>query len=102
MASSSSSSYDAFLDFENFEIMDDKKLDLAVNHISLNLNNPGVRYQYFYDMYSYAAKCKIVLQKYKTTKLGEAICDGKLINFLEKKEHRNCCCGSVYYNVVFK
>ena len=95
------SSYYAFLDFENFEIMDEKKIELAIDHICLNLNNPCVSYRYFYDMHSYAVKCRIVLQKYKTTKLGEAICDGKLINFLDEPKHRHCSCGSVYYDVVF-
>lgn len=93
--------YNAFLDFKNFEIMDKKSLDLAIDHICLNLNNPGVGYKCFYDMYSYAVKCKIVLQKYEKTKLGEAICDGKLVNFLDEPKHRDCCCGSVYYNAVF-
>ena len=36
-------------------------------------------------------------------KLGEAICDGVLVNFLskEEKEHFECSCSSVYYNAVF-
>ena len=94
-------SYDAYLMFRNFEAADRETLDLAIDHITLNLNHPNHSYKYFYDMYSYATKCRIVLQKYNKTKLGEAICDGKLINFLDEPKHRNCCCGSVYYNAVF-
>ena len=93
--------YNAFLAFRNFEVFDDKKLDLAIDHIALNLNNPGIGYRYFYDMYSYATKCKIVLQRYEKTKLGEAICDGKLVNFLNDPKHKDCSCVSVYYDAVF-
>lgn len=97
------SNYDSYLYFRDFKTVDDKILKMAINHICLNLNHPGSgeNYKYFYDMYSYATKCQIVLQKYNKTKLGEAICDGKLINFLEQPEHKNCSCGSVYYNYVF-
>ena len=35
-------------------------------------------------------------------KLGEAICDDVLVDFLNKdKEHFKCSCSSVYYNAVF-
>ena len=52
-------------------------------------------------MYSYIAKCRIVLQKYKETKLGEAICEGELVNFLNDLKQGNCSCSSVYFNAVF-
>lgn len=93
--------YDAFLDFKNFKTMDDASLALRNDHICLNLNNPGFGYKYFYDMHSYAVKCKIVLRKYNKTKLGEAICDGELVNFLKDPKHKNCSCSSVYYKAVF-
>ena len=33
--------------------------------------------------------------------LGEAVCDGVIVNFLKEKEHLKCSCSSVYYNAVF-
>ena len=45
--------YDEFKSFEKFETMDDKTIDLASNYACLQLNNPGPRYRYYYDMYSY-------------------------------------------------
>ena len=37
----------------------------------------------------------------EVAKLGEAVCDGAIVNFLEEKEHFKCGCSSVYYDVVF-
>ena len=93
--------YEEFKRFENFEIMDNESIDLASNYACLQLNNPSFGYRYYYDMYSYITKCKIVLQKFDKTKFGQAICDGKLVNFLNDPKHKNCSCGSVYYNAVF-
>ena len=93
--------YDAFMKFQNFKKMDVNTLTLAKDYIAGNLNSPGVNYRYYYDMYSYAAKCFIILQRYQETKLGEAICKGELVNFLTDEKHKNCSCGSVYYNAVF-
>ena len=93
--------YEEFKRFENFEIIDEESLDKATNYVCLQLNNPSFGYKYYYDMYSYIAKCKIVLQKYSTVKLGQAICNGKFIDFVKDQEHKNCSCSSVYYNAVF-
>ena len=93
--------YEEFKRFENFEIMDNESIKLASNYACLQLNNPSFGYRYYYDMYSYITKCEIVLQKFDKTKLGQAICDGKLVNFLNDLKHKNCSCGSVYYNAVF-
>ena len=93
--------YSEFERFRKFEIMDEEALDLAKNYVCHQLNNLSLAYKYYYDMYSYIAKCKIVLQKYNLTCLGEAICNGKVVNFLKDPEHKNCSCGSVYFNVVF-
>ena len=93
--------YYEFKLFEKFEKMDHETIDLAANYACLQLNNPGPNYRYYYDMYSYITKCKIVLQTHDKTKFGEAICDGKLVNFLEDEKHKKCICNSVYYNAVF-
>ena len=58
-----------------------------------------------YAYSNYLTKCKIVLDfKRKNglelkTKLGEAVCENKLVNFFEDLNHSldNCNCGSVYY-----
>ena len=54
---------------------------------------------------NYFTKCKIVLDfKRKNglelkTKLGQAVCENKLVNFFEDPDHSldKCNCGSVYY-----
>ena len=93
--------YNEFQRFKDFKVMDEKSLDFATNYVCLQLNNPSYGYRYYYDMYSYITKCKIVLQKYKETKFGQAICEGELVNFLKDTKHKNCSCGSVYFNAVF-
>ena len=93
--------YKEFQQFKNFEIMDDESIDLASNYVCLQLNNPFFSYKYYYDMYSYIAKCRIVLQKYNKTRLGQAICKGELVDFLKDPKHKNCSCGSVFFDAVF-
>ena len=88
--------------FRNFQTVDLNDLKLAVNYICANLNSSGCYYQYWYDLYLYTAKCHFVLQKRQFTKLGETVCEGKVVNFLKDPEHKNCSCGSVYFNAVFK
>ena len=93
--------YDEFQKFKNFEVMDDKSIDFATNYVCLQLNNPSFGYKYYYDIYSYITKCKIVLQKYNKTRLSQAICNGELVDFLNDPKHKNCSCSSVYFNAVF-
>ena len=93
--------YEEFQRFKNFEFMDDESIDLASNYVCLQLNNPSFGYKYYYDMYSYITKCKIVLQKYNKTRLGQAICEGELVDFLKDPKHKNCSCGSVFFDAVF-
>ena len=93
--------YDEFQRFKDFEVIDEKSLDFASNYVCLQLNNPSYGYRYYYDMYSYIAKCRIVLQRYNETRLGQAICEGELVNFLKDPKHKKCSCSSVYYDAVF-
>ena len=93
--------YDEFQKFKYFEVMDEKSIDFTSNYVCLQLNNPSFGYKYYYDMYSYIAKCRIVLQKYKTTRLGQAICEGELVDFLNDPKHKKCICSSVFYDAVF-
>lgn len=94
-------SYEAFQKFKNFEIMDKESLDLAADYACLQLNNPSYGYKYYYDMYSYIVKCRIVLQTYNKTRFGQAICNAELIDFLKDPKHKDCSCSSVYFNAVF-
>ena len=93
--------YYAFKAFTNFERMDKESIDMAADYACQNINNPGPNYRYYYDMYSYITKCRIVLQTNDKTEFGESICDGKLVNFLKDEKHKNCSCSSVFYNAVF-
>ena len=60
-----------------------------------------------YAYSNYFTKCKIVLdfkRKNKLelkSKLGEAVCQNKLVNFFEDPDHSldKCNCGSVYYGI---
>ena len=93
--------YSEFQEFKNFQMCDKEKLDLVSNYVCLQLNNPSSGYKYYYDMYSYVTKCYIVLQKYQTARLGQANCNGELVDFLNDEKHKNCLCGSVYFKAVF-
>ena len=95
------SCYQAFIAFRDFKYVDEEDLKLATNFICGMLNLPGAYYQYYYDMYSYTSKCYMVLQKQQYTRLGEAVCNEKVVNFLKDEEHKKCSCGSVFYNAVF-
>ena len=53
--------YGEFQAFKNYQIMDNESIDFASNYACFQLNNPGPNYRYYYDMYSYITKCKIVL-----------------------------------------
>ena len=62
-------------------------------------------------MYCYTTINLIVLRKKKEvsedvlTKLGECVCQNKIINFLENEGKKCFCndgCSSVYFKVVFK
>ena len=56
---------------------------------------------YYEEQYNFATKLHIVCRwKRKNgfpalAKKGEAICNDKLVNFFEEKEHKNCICSSV-------
>ena len=87
--------YNQFLRFKNKEFLTENEL----THL---------------EMYAYSnctAKCHIVLSFKKENnyleikaKLGEAICQNKLVNFIEDPNHRmpNCYCGSTYGGIKFE
>lgn len=98
---------DEYLKFRDFHPVNRSELLIANNYICGQLNSYRTHYTYYYDMYSYATKCFIVLEWKKKKnynqipRLGEAICNDQLVNFLKDDKHKKCDCSSVYYNTVF-
>ena len=99
-----------FEKYTNFQLINESELDIVINYICGNLNAPTLNYGYWYDMYSYTTKSKIVLRYRKrigmepVVKLGECICEEKVVDFL-KNPDKICNCGhgcaSVYFDKVF-
>ena len=103
---------DCFERYSNLESINETELKYVVNYICGNLNaDYTLNYRYWYDMYSYTSKNFIVLRHRKEkgnlnplTKLGECVCQNKVINFLKNSDKKCFCndgCASVYYKVVF-
>ena len=67
-------------------------------------NNSNVNEMYVYSNYLTKAKIVLDFKKEKNielkTKIGEAICQNKLVNFITNLSHKNCICGSVYYGYM--
>ena len=97
------SGYDEFIAFRDQKFLDKDDLKYATSYICAQLNSPGTYYQYYYDMYSYTSKYYIVLKNSGRTKtrLGEAFCEGQVVNFLKDEKHKKCSFASVYFNAVF-
>ena len=98
-----------FQKYRNFEFVNADQLDLIVDYICGNLNF-GTNYSYWYDMYCYSTKTRIVLRhkqkknEFAVAKLGQCVCKNEVINFLENENKKCNCeegCSSVYFNVVF-
>ena len=95
--------YTTFLRFKNKEYLTVQEIYLVSDYIYGYL-----RFDYdSHEMYAYwncLSKCEIVLRFKKEnnlelkTKLGEVICNNKLVNFIEDPNHQihNCNCGSTY------
>ena len=100
-----------FQRYSNFELINEDELKSAINYICGNLNaDYTLNYPYWYDMYTYTAKNLIVLRKRKEkgqdllTKLGDCVCQGKVINFLKNTDKKCFCnegCASVRFKAVF-
>ena len=100
-----------FEKYTNFELINETELLMTINFICRHLNEDHTyNYGYWYDMYSYTTKSKIVLSHRKNrggkpvVRLGECVCEEKVINFLKNPDKRcNCDEGfaSVYFNKVF-
>ena len=93
--------YGTFLRFKSGTWIFPEDIDFLAEYIYHLLNNQfNVNEMYVYS--NYLTKAKIVLDFKKRnnlelkTKIGEAICGNKLVNFILESEHKNCICGSVY------
>ena len=102
------SGFEQFEFYKNLQNLTFDELKLAVNYIYSNLNSfQCYNYHYWYDMYCYTSKTFMVMNWRKERgfkevgRLGEAVCDRVIVNFLKEKEHFKCGCSSVYYNAVF-
>ena len=100
-----------FEKYRNFEFVNANELDSIVDYICGNLNSSfPSNYPYWYDMYSYTTKTRIVI-KHKQEKnelaiarLGQCVCENEVVNFLENENKKCNCekgCSSVYFNAVF-
>ena len=54
------SGYECFKKYESGEFLTKSELKFAVDYVCGYLNNPGLNYCYFYDMYCYISKSFIV------------------------------------------
>ena len=98
----SKTSYETFLKFKSGNWIFPEDIDFLSEYIYHLLNNQfNVNEIYVYS--NYLTKAKIVLDFKKRnnlelkTKIGEAVCGNKLVNFILEPKHKNCICGSVYY-----
>ena len=103
-------SFSLFKKYENFQFVNSEQLDSIVDYICLNLNSTYTNYGYWYDMYCYATKSRIVIRHRESknekglAKLGECVCKNEVINFLINESKQCNCndgCASVYFKSVF-
>ena len=97
-----------FEKYRNFEFVNANQLDLIVDYICGNLNS-GINYSYWYDMYCYATKSRIVIRlkqekgELAVAQLGQCVCKNEIVNFLKNQNKKCNCedgCSSVYFNVL--
>ena len=95
---------DEYLLFETFErgkYINKKDLPKITNYVCGHLISWSPNRSYFERQYNYVNKLKNICKwKQKCgllacSKKGEAICEEKLVNFFEEKEHKNCICSTV-------
>ena len=99
-----------FTKYRQFKPVNKDELDLVIDYICGNLNSSFCNYPYWYDMYCYTTKSRIVIRhrehKNETAIaiLGECVCEDQVINFLKNEANQCNCnkgCASVYFKVVF-
>ena len=101
----------AFEKYRKFEFVNINELELIIDHICSNLNSSfSINYPYWYDMYCYATKSRIVIRhrqeknELAVAKFGQCVCENEVVNFLENENKKCNCekgCSSAYFNAVF-
>ena len=103
-------SLNLFTKYRNFEPVNKDQLELVIDYICGNLNSCFCNYPYWYDMYCYSTKSRIVIRHRENKNesaiaiLGECVCKNQVINFLKNKDNQYNCdkgCASVYFNAIF-
>ena len=95
------SEHQLFLAFEGGDYKNLEGLPRVTNYICRHLISWSPNQSYFEIQYNYISKLPIACHwKQKRglpvcSKKGEAICDGKLVNFFEDEQHRKCNCSTV-------
>ena len=91
-----------FLTFEKNEYINLQDLPILENFICGYLNSCySPNRAYCYRQFNYVTKLFIVCNwKQKrglpvSSRRGETICEGRLVNFFEDEEHKNCTCSVV-------
>ena len=100
----SKTGYKLFTLFKNKEWILAEDISLLSDYI-YGFFHGGCCSNEIYAYSNYLTKCKIVLDFKKKnklelkTKIGEAVCENKLVNFFDDSNHtlNKCNCGSVYY-----
>ena len=93
--------YLLFKDFERGDHIPEEQIKKAINYICGQLISWSPNCCYYEEQYNFATKLYIVCRwKRKNgfptlAEKGEAICNDKLVNFFEEKEHKNCTCAIV-------
>ena len=93
--------YFLFEAFERGDYINEEDVPKVINYICGHLNSWSPNRSYFERQHNYTYELLIVC-KWKRKpglpvccKKGETICEGKLVNFFEEKEHKNCSCLTV-------
>ena len=95
-----------FEKYKKFEMINKDELNLIIDYICGNLNSCFCNYNYWYNMYCYATKSRIVIRHREQNnqlgfaKLGECVCENEVVNFLEK-ENKKCNCNKGCSNIPY-
>ena len=90
------SEYQLFLAFERGKYINLEDLPKITNYVSGHLISWSPNRSYFESQYNYMSKLCIVCHwKQKLglpacSRKGEVISDGKIVNFFEDEQHKNC------------
>ena len=87
-----------FQRFESCQYLDKDQLKLADRYIEIKMKNYSEKFEYYYDMHMFAVKSFNVLKKQNNTRIGLAVCQGEIVDFLIDDKHKKCSCSKVLFN----